>query len=366
VINYKKRLERIIEDIILKNGLTRLIISSPSNIFYVTGSDAPSALVLSPDGELSALTTRLEYFRAVSEMRIGEALAYTKQEEVSEYERVIKGDLIEAMAQLVGGSEKVGIVGATLELKEQLKGKLNRELLDLSKDFSMLRRVKDEEEVKLMEHASRIAEQALRRAVDAIELGVAESEVAAEILRVIVAAGAQPSFLPIVAFGEHSAHPHAKPGLRRLTKGDLIKIDLGAKYEGYCSDMTRTFVYGNVSERQKRIYTAVLKAQEASIDAVKEGAKAKDIHMVAYSHLKSEGLSAYFNHGLGHGVGLDVHEEPYLNPQSESTLIAGDVVTIEPGVYLPGYGGVRIEDMVLVQRETGRVLTLFTKDISIS
>jgi Xaa-Pro aminopeptidase len=129
--------------------------------------------------------------------------------------------------------------------------------------------------------------------------------------------------------------------------------------------MTRTFVYGDPSEKQKKIYRAVLRAQEASIDAVKEGVKAKDLHMIAYNVLKEEGLSAYFNHGLGHGVGIDIHEEPYLNSQSETELIVGDVVTIEPGVYLAGYGGVRIEDMLLVQRGTSRTLTFFTKDIAL-
>jgi Xaa-Pro aminopeptidase len=365
VINYKKHLENVIDSILHKNGLSFLLVFSPSNIFYVTGSDAPSALVISQNGEVSALVTRLEYVRAVSEMRLGEAYAFTKQDEVSEYEKIIRGDLYEAIAQIVGSSEKIGIVGGSLELKDQLKGKLNRELADYTKEFYLLRRSKDDEEVRLMEQASRIAEQALRKAIDLIEPGVTESELAGEILKVIVSSGAEPSFPPIVAFGEHSAHPHAKPSLKKLMRGDLVKIDLGAKYQGYCSDMTRTFVYGNPSEKQKKIYRAVLRAQEASIDAVKEGAKAKDIHMIAYNVLKEEGLSAYFNHGLGHGVGIDIHEEPYLNSQSETELIVGDVVTIEPGVYLAGYGGVRIEDMLLVQRGTSRTLTFFTKDIAL-
>ena len=365
VINYKKHLENVIDSILHKNGLSFLLVFSPSNIFYVTGSDAPSALVISQNGEVSALVTRLEYVRAVSEMRLGEAYAFTKQDEVSEYEKIIKGDLYEAIAQIVGSGEKIGIVGGSLELKDQLKGKLNRELADYTKEFYLLRRSKDDEEVRLMEQASRIAEQALRRAIDLIEPGVTESELAGEILKVIVSSGAEPSFPPIVAFGEHSAHPHAKPSLKKLMRGDLVKIDLGAKYQGYCSDMTRTFVYGNPSEKQKKIYRAVLRAQEASIDAVKDGVKAKDIHMIAYNVLKEEGLSAYFNHGLGHGVGIDIHEEPYLNSQSETELIVGDVVTIEPGVYLAGYGGVRIEDMLLVQRGTSRTLTFFTKDIAI-
>ncbi|MHB9302698.1 M24 family metallopeptidase [Thermofilum pendens] len=357
-------MSKVVERILVPNDLNYLVVMSASNIFYLSGSDAPSALVVSKEGEVSALASRLEYFRAVSETSGLRVVAFAREgEDVSEYEEVVRGDFYEALSRMVSGSERIGVVGASCEAKEKLAEKTGKQLYDYSKEFSLIRRVKDPGELEAINRAARLAELAMRKALDTLEPGVTESEVASEILKVIVSSGAYPSFPPIVAFGEHAAHPHAKPSLRRLIKGDFVKIDLGAKVDGYCSDMTRTLVFGEPSEKQRRIFEAVVKAQESALASIKAGVQAREVHAIALRALKEAGLSQYFNHGLGHGVGVDIHEEPYLNLQSEAVLLEGDVVTVEPGVYLPGYGGVRIEDMVYVERGGGRLLTFFSKDM---
>ncbi|MCC6059395.1 MAG: Xaa-Pro peptidase family protein [Thermofilum sp.] len=357
------RRKRVLE-LVESRGLDAVIVLSQSNIFYLTSSDAPSAAVLFRDGRLVALAPRLEYLRALEEVSEGEVYAYARFFEPSEYEKIIAGDLYDALASLLKQEDAraLGAVGAPLEARQKLSEKLGREPADITKDFATLRRSKDQEELRLMRQAVAIAEEAMRAAVDSLERGVTEVEVLARVLSVIARRGALPSFTPIVAFGEHSAHPHAKPSARELREGDLVKLDLGARVGGYCSDITRTFVYGKPSPKQERLFKAVLRAQQRALEAVAKGAPAKQVFFKAYDALKEEGLHTYFNHGLGHGVGIDIHEAPTLNSESDEALVENDVVTVEPGVYLAGYGGVRIEDMVLVVEGGYEELTRFAKD----
>ena len=357
------RRKRVLE-LVESRGLDAVIVLLQSNIFYLTSSDAPSAAVLFHDGRLVALAPRLEYLRALEEVSEGEVYAYARFFEPSEYEKIIAGDLYDALASLLKQEDTraLGAVGAPLEARQKLSEKLGREPADITKDFAALRRSKDQEELRLMRRAVAIAEEAMRAAVDNLERGVTEVEVLARVLSVIARRGALPSFTPIVAFGEHSAHPHAKPSARELREGDLVKLDLGARVGGYCSDITRTFVYGKPSPKQERLFKAVLRAQQRALEAVAKGAPAKQVFFKAYDTLKEEGLHTYFNHGLGHGVGIDIHEAPTLNSESDEALVENDVVTVEPGVYLAGYGGVRIEDMVLVVEGGYEELTRFAKD----
>jgi len=357
------RRARVLE-LVESKGLDAVVVLSQSNVFYLTSSDAPSAAILFRDGRLVALAPRLEYLRALEEVGEGEVYAYAKFFEPSEYEKVVPGDLYDALASLLRQEDarSTGVVGASLEAKQKLAEKLGGELADITKEFTMLRRSKDQEELRLMKRAVAIAEEAMRVAVDSLERGVTEAEVLARVLSVIARRGALPSFTPIIAFGEHSAHPHAKPSSRELRDGDLVKLDLGARVGGYCSDITRTFVYGTPSPKQERLFKAVLKAQQKALEAVAKGMPAKQVFFKAYDALKEEGLHTYFNHGLGHGIGVDIHEAPTLNSESDEVLVENDVVTVEPGLYLAGYGGVRIEDMVLVLEGGYEELTRFAKD----
>jgi Xaa-Pro aminopeptidase len=177
--------------------------------------------------------------------------------------------------------------------------------------------------------------------------------------------GAEPSFPTIVAAGPNGALPHAEPGEREIGRGELVVFDMGAKLDGYCSDGTRTFATGEPGEPAREVYELVREAQEAALDAVRAGAKAEDVDSVARERIAAAGHGERFGHGLGHGVGLEVHEEPRVSQRSEDVLAAGEVVTIEPGVYLPGELGVRIEDLVVVTEDGHRNLSGLPKALRI-
>jgi Xaa-Pro aminopeptidase len=367
VVDFAGHVRRVIQEVLVKKDLAALIVAAQSNVFYLTGSDAPSTAILFLDGSVKTLSSRLEYTRTLDESRLGEHFVYTKSEDTSEYENVIKGDLYEAISELVKEmrGSKLGAAGFSTEALRKLEEKLGSSLVDVSGDFKLVRRVKEPSELAAMRRAVSVAERALSKALDSLERGVTEADLTAEIISVILRSGAELAFPPIVAFGDHAAHPHAKPGLRELREGDLVKIDLGARVEGYCSDLTRTVVYGRADERKRRAFEAVLKAQEEALALLKAGVEAREAHLRAYEVLKKEGFSKYFNHGLGHGVGIDVHEDPLLNAESQAKLVEGDVVTVEPGVYLHRWGGIRIEDMALVAGERAELLTSFSKSFEL-
>ncbi len=362
MVDFKGHVERTVE-LMVSGGLRALVVMGGSNIHYLVGSDAPSAVVVRDDGSLKTISTRLEYTRTLDEARLGEHYALSRGEEVADFERVVEGDLHEALARLLAdvGGGKVGCVSLPAELREKLSSAVGLELADVTRGFLALRRRKDRSELEALRSAARIAEQALLKAVGALERGVTEAEVAAVIVSAMLRAGSRPAFPPIVAFGEHAAHPHAQPTLRPLRRGDVVKVDLGARVEGYCSDITRTFVYGSTDGGLREALSAVLKAQEESIARIGPGVPAREVHQYASRVLREHGLLRYFNHGLGHGVGLDVHEEPYLNSRSDTVLQQGDVITVEPGVYVWGKFGVRVEDMVLITPGGPDVITTFPR-----
>jgi Xaa-Pro aminopeptidase len=191
-----------------------------------------------------------------------------------------------------------------------------------------------------------------------VAAGIREYEVAAEIEYAMRKQGSSgTAFETIVASGVYSAFPHGCCSDRKIREGDLVVVDVGATYKSYRSDMTRTFVAGNPSEKQKKLYQIVKKAQEKAFEAVKPNVKAADVDAAARKIIADAGYGDCFVHNLGHGVGLEVHEPPTLSPDSKDVLAAGNVVTVEPGIYLVGYGGVRIEDAVLVQRNGAEKLT---------
>ncbi len=363
---YSKRVESLFSKLEIE-GVEAVVLTNLYNSFYFTGFDYALATVLIKAAEPVVLVPRLEYFRAKNEIVYGEVIGVSSFEaETGPYERVFVGktwDLVRNVLSEYGVRGKVGVDKSGLRVDDynRLMKALGSEPVDVTKSVTSLRAIKSEEEVEAIRKAIGIAEKAMKRALDCLEKGVTEEEIAAEIDRVFRLNHADRSFNTIVAFGENAAYPHAKPGSRELKSGDLVVIDLGAKVDGYCSDITRTFVCEKASEKQKRIFNAVLKAQRAAIESVKSGEKAKDVDKVARDVLREYGLAAYFNHGLGHGVGIEIHEQPTLNPASNDVLLNGMVVTVEPGAYLAGYGGVRIEDVVLVVEGGCEVLTSFER-----
>lgn len=267
------------------------------------------------------------------------------------------------------GVKRVGFEGAALSYNEyrQLKKLLSDRDIKLKKslDLDILREVKDELELAKLRKACEIADAAFDDIVKFIRPGVTELAVAAHLENTMRELGSEePSFTTIVASGIRGSMPHATATTAEIQTGDFVTMDYGAVYDGYHSDITRTVCVGAASDRQKELYHAVLETQQSVLPLIKTGASGRDVHMAAVANLKKYDLAQYFGHGLGHSVGLEIHEEPRLSPSSTcESLLPGMVITDEPGVYLPGYGGLRIEDSVLVTDEGGEPLTKSAKEL---
>jgi Xaa-Pro aminopeptidase len=228
-----------------------------------------------------------------------------------------------------------------------------------------LRRVKDDGELDAITAAAELADDVWRWSLEKGLSGRAELRVAGAAEARIRELGAEPSFPAIVAAGPNGALPHAEPGEREIAEGDLVVFDMGAKLDGYCSDCTRTFAAGEPGEEAREVYEVVLGAQAAALEAVRAGAEGGAVDEVARGLIEEAGHGERFGHGLGHGVGLEVHEAPRLSERSDDVLEAGEVVTVEPGVYLPGRLGVRIEDLVVVTEDGHRNLSGLDKALQV-
>jgi Xaa-Pro aminopeptidase len=226
-----------------------------------------------------------------------------------------------------------------------------------------LRRVKDKAELAAIATAAELADEIWRWSLERGLAGRSELDVARAAEARMREQGAEPSFPTIVAAGPNGALPHAEPGEREIGRGELVVFDMGAKLDGYCSDGTRTFATGEPGEQARAVYETVREAQAAALGAVKAGVRGEDVDAVARELISAAGHSERFGHGLGHGVGLEVHEDPRVSPRSEDVLESGEVVTIEPGIYLPGELGVRIEDLVVVTDEGHRNLSGLPKEL---
>jgi Xaa-Pro aminopeptidase len=215
---------------------------------------------------------------------------------------------------------------------------------------SGLRVIKSPGEIQAIREALRLSEEVYAEVIDGLREGVTESEVAARLEHGFRTRGASgTSFPPIVLFGERSSLPHGEPGQRALKQGDIVLADFGCRLDGYCSDLTRTCCFGTIPGMWFReVYDLVLGAQRAAIGAIKPGMPCKEADAVARERIRAAGFGEHFGHGLGHGLGIEIHESPRLNTQSDTLIEPGMVVTVEPGVYLPGQGGVRIEDVVVI------------------
>lgn len=253
---------------------------------------------------------------------------------------------------------------AVLQEMEKHAGKC--ELSPVSTALDSLRACKDAEEIRLLKKAARIAADSLAQVVPLIRPGMREIELAAELeYRMRLNGGQGCAFPTIVASGPRSALPHAATTDRAIRAGDLLTIDYGTLYEGYCSDETCTFVVGKPDARQKKLYGLVRQAHDLAIEALACGLDARNIDAVARNHLNKHGCGKYFTHGTGHGVGLNVHEFPAVSSASDAVLCPGMVVTIEPGLYVPGWGGIRIEDMLILRAQGYEYITCTSKDLTV-
>jgi Xaa-Pro aminopeptidase len=269
---------------------------------------------------------------------------------------------LELLARAAGPVARLGLEAASITWAEQraVAAAFGAGVEPVPTDglVERLRMVKDDAEVARMGAAAAAADAALAAVVPTIVAGVTEREIALGLEVAMRHAGAAgPAYETIVASGPNAALPHARPTDRRLEQGDLLIIDVGSVVDGYRSDMTRTFVLGEPTAEQRRLLDAVTEAQALGVAAVAEGVALREVDRVCREHLVGLGLGEAFSHGTGHGVGLVIHEEPRVNDRATGTLAPGHVVTVEPGVYLPGVGGVRVEDLVVVTATGCRPLT---------
>ena len=273
----------------------------------------------------------------------------------------------ELLSKYLGGKKKIGISFSSISLKEfnNLRDKFNElEFVDIENELSGLRQIKNDFEISLIKEAGKIASDVAEEIINYIKEGITENELAAKLTYLIMKNGAQDNaFTPIIAFGENSAEPHYFPGKRELRKNDFVLLDFGAKFKKYNSDITRTYIFGKASEKQKRIYEIVREAQELGIESIMEGKTGKEVDTVVRNFIDSTEFKGLFIHSTGHGVGLAVHDHPALSQSSELLLKEGMVVTVEPGIYVKGFGGVRIEDDVLVKKNGRELLTSAPKEM---
>ena len=240
------------------------------------------------------------------------------------------------------------------------------EFLPTKNIIEQIRMIKDKDEIIKMKKAAQITTESLKEVFEIIKPGMRELDIASELAYTMRKKGAQKeSFDTIVISGERSSLPHGKPSEKKIDEGELITIDMGANYQNYNSDITRTIIMGKENQKQKEIYSIVLEAQKAALEFIKPGLKCNEVDSVARNIIEKKGYGKNFGHGLGHGVGLDIHEMPRVSFNDDTILLPGMVVTIEPGIYLPEFGGVRIEDSVLITEEGYEILTWFPKILNL-
>jgi len=339
-------------------GLGVLVVASPENRRYLTGfTGSAGAAVVSPTEAL--LVTDFRY--------IDQAQAECPGWEVVRQGPVLVDTLAEVVARLgpkaVGFERDHATFGFYQDLADRLKG---LQLVPTANIIESLREVKDEDEIGVIREAAAIADRALEEVLPLLRPGVAERDVALEIeyrMRKLGADGA--AFATIVASGERSALPHGRASDKLLAAGDFVTIDMGAVVRGYHSDLTRTFILSPATDRQKEVYRLVREAQAKALASVRPGLTGKEVDAVARDLISGRGHGEHFGHGLGHGVGLAVHEGPRLSPTGETVLRAGNVVTVEPGIYVTGWGGVRIEDLCVVRPDGVEVLSRFSKELRV-
>lgn len=357
-----------LQALIQQNQLQGIALNPGPDLSYFSGlefhlMERPVVMILPEEGAPVVVLPELE------EQKI-EALSYqvrpfTYNEDPSTWPGVFQAALAEAGAL----SGRLGVVPRRLRMLElgYLQGAApDLELTSAQELISNLRMIKDETEIERMREAARIAECALTGILSSVKPGITEKELASRLVGRLLSSGSDPElpFFPIVSFGENAANPHALPGDRELRDGDLILIDWGARHEGYCSDITRVFAVGDIHPEMEKIAQFVREANAAGRAAVKPGALASDVDRAARQVINDAGYGDLFIHRTGHGLGREAHEEPYISAFDDTELLPGMTFTIEPGIYLPNRGGVRIEDDILVTEDGSTSLTSQSRELT--
>ena len=329
-----------------------LLVTNLTNVLYLTGfHSSNAALLVSPDGP-ARLYTDFRYITAAAEVEGVEAV-------------MSKAALLREVSEQIEG--RVGFEAAVLPFAQHAvlaAGKA--ELVPTAGIVEALRAIKDDAEVDTITRAALVADRAFEALTAETWIGRSEKELAWRLRELLHAHGAdEPSFEIAIAAGENGARPHGSPTDEIVSTGTFVVADFGARVGGYCSDCTRTLSTGDPPKELRRAYDVCLEAQVAAVEGIRPGMSGVEADRVAREVIEREGYGANFGHGLGHGVGLAIHEMPRLGVESSDTIEAGQVITIEPGIYLPGIGGVRIEDLAVVGENGLELLTSFPKDLTL-
>ncbi len=358
----KGRIKRIFRNV--KDKVDIIVIQTATepyvdrSFFYVTGLTQGvmegSTAFLRPDGSVQILTSLLE-----AETAKGSGLPVAIMKSREEREKKMK--------RFLRGSKKIGVNGAEMTHRSFVdiqKKAPKAELIDVSEAIMKARLVKDSKELKLLSKAGRIASEVVKEIIPFIDIGVREYEIGSELNYLMAKKGATgPFFDTIASSGPNTAEPHYSVGDRKIKRGDFVLLDFGALYKKYGSDLTRTFVVGKATKKQKAMYETVRKAQMKSFAKLKEGQKGKVVHEAASKYINRTKFKGRFTHGLGHSIGLAAHDGAGLGPGVDLILKRNMVFTIEPGVYIPGYGGVRIEDDIVVKKDGYELLTTADREL---
>ena len=351
----KQRIKKLREEL-EKEEIDALLINNPKNRQYLTGFTGTSGLVLISRDSAKLITD----FR------------YTEQaaEQAESYEIIEQGtSKLATLNQVLTsvGIDKLGFEAQAISYQQYLKyqEKLEVELKATTNVVAGLRQIKDKQEIDKISQAVEITDYAFEQIQEQLKVDAVEKEISLELEFLQKEQGASKNaFDFIVASGERGAMPHGVASDKEIAEGDFVTMDFGCVYQGYHSDMTRTVLLGaEATKKQKKIYDLVLEAQQSAIEAIEPGKTGQEIDEVARNIISEADYGANFGHGLGHSLGLEIHENPKLSRKDETVLKAGMVVTVEPGIYIPEWGGVRIEDIVVVTEDGCEILTNSTKEL---
>ena len=349
-----------VKEAVARAGLDAVLLMDDRDIYYATGFlPTDSAALVGAEG--AWLVTDSRYIEAAQKQAAPgvEVLLTTRERPL--------GAILRELADRLG-IEKLGAEEEKLShaLYLRMERTLGRELLPAQELLVSLRSCKTEEELRSLVAAQRIAEKALEEVLPLLKPGAVEREIAAEITYRMRLHGAEGnSFDPIVVTGAKSSMPHGVPGDERIAEGDFVTMDFGCVKDGYCSDMTRTVAIGSATDEMRNVYCTVLEAQKAGIAVARPGVTGAEIHNAGAKVIADAGYGAYFGHGFGHGVGLDIHEQPTASPANQRPMPEGAVISAEPGIYLPGKFGVRIEDVIYLTGNGCENITKAPKDLLI-
>ena len=347
------------ENELFENKIDAYVILSEENRFYFTHFNTSFGCVI--------ISKKEKFF--ITDFRYETAA----RQHLPEFEIIITGyadlytnivDVLKKIkAKYVGYEENYMTVAEFKNMKAALA---DFTLKPASEYLERARSIKTEAELELIANAENVTQKALSKVIPLIKIGMTESELSAEIMFEMIRCGAQsPAFDNIVAFGENSAQPHHSSGNKKLEKNDLILIDIGARVNGYCGDMTRTFTLGEPNSQLTSIYDIVLGAQNYALKNIKAGMTCHEVDSLAREYIAANGHAKEFGHSLGHGIGINVHEMPRVAKNSEQVLEENMVISVEPGIYISGLGGVRIEDLVIVKKDGVVNLTPFEKKLNL-